>query len=94
MDGIEKLREYKIFGMAAFDLVATFIVAFVVDAIFINTKNKILYYSMVIPSGIFIHYLTKQNTFLNSKILNNEVNGYKIALALSIAIGITSTFHS
>ena len=80
---IAELRKYRIefndknSGIALFDLILSFLGAFLLDYFFnisklLNnfSKNpKLLYYLLVIPVGIIIHILTSQNTFLNRQLI-------------------------
>lgn len=77
MNIIEKLRLYRIDGIALFDLIGTFFIAFMIDLIF-NFKNKLTYYFMLLPLGILVHLLVNQKTFLNSKLFTKEFNKYHI----------------
>lgn len=69
-------------GISLFDLLGTFIVAYILESYIINffKINKDTYYLSLIPVGILIHYLTKQDTFLNVHLMNNEINVYKVIL--------------
>lgn len=71
-------------GIALFDLLGTFIIAFLLEK---NTNvlnyfkiTPKLYYASLIPLGVIIHWVIGQNTFLNSKLLNYNLNGiiYKV----------------
>ena len=71
-------------GIALFDLTGTFIIAYLLEP-FITSFLKInsdTYYLSLIPLGILIHYVIKQDTFLNKQLLNNEINIYKIILVV------------
>lgn len=73
-------------GMSLFDLSISFIAAYILDYYFklsdkLPGENKTqTYYLLIIPLGIFIHYITFQITFLNKKIISLEFNFYKIIL--------------
>lgn len=87
----------KNIGIALFDLVLSFIGAYLLGKLFDLPKylncNKELYYYLVIPFGILIHYIISsyisnsifnptQITFLNKKLFSFEVNIYKILILL------------
>lgn len=104
---IQNLRQYRIKldstdeflnnqgkGIALFDLIGTFIIAYLLESYitsFLKIKRE-TYYLSLIPIGILIHVLFKQNTFLNGQLLNNEVNVYKIVLVLMLYYLYKSTF--
>lgn len=64
-------------GIALFDLIGTFMIAYLFEKYFNFIPRKI-YYASLIPLGVIIHYIINQNTFLNSKLLNNNFNIYKM----------------
>jgi len=96
-DFISNIRQYRIKldstdeflnnqgkGISLFDLIGTFIVAYILESyvtLFLKI-NKDTYYLSLIPLGILTHYFTKQDTFLNGRLLNNEINIYKILLVV------------
>jgi len=108
MDGtITQLRKYRIKldnnnyqlfnsnndGIALFDLLGTFIIAYALDyyfqiwkilkGFFINPR--VAYYLLLIPLGIVVHKLfVKDETFLNSKLFSNEMNIYKLLVFINI----------
>jgi len=101
---INKLRRYRIKidnkdgtffnsegkGIALFDLLGSFFIAFLIDYYFnisAYLKNyfynsTFVYYLLVIPLGILVHLLFFQNTFLNAHLFSKEMNFYKIILTL------------
>lgn len=94
---IESLRKYRFqfqlpffnnknHGIALFDLLLTFIIAYILESYILHIVNitRTAYYLMLIPLGIIIHLLTKQDTFLNHQLFNNEVNIYKLVVGLNI----------
>jgi len=95
---ITELRKYRIEfndknnGIALFDLVASFLGAFLIDYFFNVSKHlnnfskypKLLYYLLIIPFGIIIHIITSQHTFLNKQLFSPEMNIYKILLIINI----------
>ena len=75
-------------GIALFDLISTFLAAYILEkyiTVYINI-NKNIYYASLIPLGIIIHYVTNQNTFLNSKIFTLNINIYHIFVILTCFI--------
>lgn len=89
---ISTLRQYRINlepnkkanGIAVFDLVITFFIAYLLESylttFFKITKKK--YYLSIIPLAILSHILFRQETFLNTQLMNNYVNIYKILLLI------------
>lgn len=89
---ISTLRQYRINlepnkkanGIAVFDLVITFFIAYLLESylttFFKITKKK--YYLSIIPLAILSHILFRQETFLNKQLMNNYVNIYKILLLI------------
>ncbi len=94
---IQNLRQYRIKldstneflnsqgkGISLFDLIGTFIIAYLLEPYltsFLKIKRDTFYLSLI-PLGILTHVLFKQNTFLNGKLMNNEINIYKIILVV------------
>jgi hypothetical protein len=77
-------------GIALFDLLGSFFIAFLIDYYF-HISNYLkdyfdnpiyVYYLLVIPLGIIFHLLFSQNTFLNIQLFSKEMNFYKIILTL------------
>lgn len=107
MESIEKLRQYRIKldsiddflnnqgkGIALFDLIGTFIIAYLLEP-YVTSFFKIkrdTYYLSLIPLGILIHYFIKQDTFLNGQLVNNQINIYKIVLVTMLYFLYKSTF--
>jgi len=104
-NNLSVLRKYRIKinnnsdGIALFDLISSFIGAFILDYYFnisnllfgniVKNKNhvKIVYYLSIIPIGIIFHILFKQSTFLNNQLLNDSnFNIYKIIVLMIICI--------
>ena len=102
-DVINMLRKYRIHindksnGIALFDLISSFIGAYLLDYFFnisntlfgniVKNKNyvKIVYYLSIIPIGVIFHILFKQKTFLNTQLLNDSnLNIYKIIVLILI----------
>lgn len=92
---ITNLRKYRITlqppsfnsnneGIALFDLSLTFIIAYILEPYLLpHIKiNKQVYYLMLIPIGIVVHILTKQDTFLNKQLFNETINIYKIIIII------------
>jgi hypothetical protein len=77
-------------GIALFDLLGSFFIAFLIDYYF-HISNYLkdyfdnptyVYYLLVIPLGIIFHLLFSRNTFLNTQLFSKEMNFYKIILIL------------
>ena len=70
-------------GIALFDLLGTFLIAYLLEQYFhitakLNITNK-MYYISLIPLGIIIHLLMNQTTFLNTQLFYDpNINIYKI----------------
>lgn len=97
MESIERLRQYRIKldstneflnnqgkGIALFDLIGTFVIAYILEPYITNFfKIKMdTYYLSLIPLGILTHYFIKQDTFLNTQLMNTQINIYKIVLVV------------
>jgi len=94
---MESIRQYRIKidstneflnnqgkGISLFDFIGTFIVAYLLEPYitsFLNIKRN-TYYLSLIPIGILTHILFEQHTFLNGKLLNNEINIYKVVIVV------------
>lgn len=98
---ISELRQYRIKldstteflntqgkGIALFDLIGTFIIAYFLYESFLKSVNlpikKEIFYLSLIPIGILIHGIIKQDTFLNIKLMEENINIYKIILVIII----------
>ena len=67
-------------GIALFDFLVTFLVAYIVES-YVKTYLNISrsgYYLMLLPLGVVVHLLTKQDTFLNRQLFDRSLNLYKI----------------
>ena len=80
---IEELRKYRMFGIALFDLVSTFIGAYLLDKYF-NFKNKRLYYLSIMPIAVLSHIIIGQKTFVNTKLVSDNFNGVKLFFAVTV----------
>ena len=91
---ITKLREHRILleppfynsygnGIALFDLISTFIVAYLIepDILPYLKITRLAYYLLLLPLGVIVHIIFKQDTFLNKQ-LNpyTSMNIYKIIM--------------
>lgn len=67
-------------GIALFDLLGTFMIAYIFEKSVLNYLNISwkIYYTSLIPIGVIVHILFNQQTFLNTKLLSNNLNIYKI----------------
>jgi hypothetical protein len=67
-------------GIALFDFSITFLVAYIVENYirsYLNISRK-AYYLTLLPLGVVVHVLTKQDTFLNRQLFDRSLNLYKI----------------
>jgi hypothetical protein len=94
---INNLRKYRIIikppflnsignGIALFDLILTFFIPYLIEP-YILPKLKIsrlAYYLSLLPLGIILHIIFKQDTFLNKQLFNNTLNIYKILIIIMI----------
>lgn len=92
---INNLRKYRIKlqppgfnsdndGIALFDLTATFVIAYFLES-YIRPLLKITrqaYYLLLLPLGVVVHLLTKQDTFLNKQLFDKSINVYKIMMVV------------
>lgn len=94
---IEQLRKYRVqldspyindqgIGIALFDLTSTFVVAYLIERYIPFKINRKVYYLSLIPLGIVIHILFKQNTFLNKQLFSREMNMYKILILINLGL--------
>lgn len=92
---MESIRKYRFIlnypflnnisnGIALFDFLGTFLVAYLIYNLFGFSINKKIYYSLIIPIAIIIHKIFGINTFLNKQIFSNEINIYKIVLLITL----------
>ena len=67
-------------GIALFDLLGTFMIAYIFEKNMLNYLNisRKIYYASLIPIGVIVHILFNQQTFLNTKLLSNNFNIYKV----------------
>lgn len=95
MDQIRKYRldleEFPFFnnisqGIALFDLIGTFMIAYLFENYFTKFVSRKIYYTSLIPLGIIVHWLIGQNTFLNSKLLNYNFNIYKMVILIGLLL--------
>ncbi len=85
------IEEYPFFnkeaqGIALFDLVISFIVAYMIIDFFVPKyiKNRGVYYASIVPLGVIVHLLVGADTYLNRKLMSNELNIYKIIIIINI----------
>lgn len=88
MISLYELRQYKLFGIALFDLILTFITAFLFESYFIKTIGipKEKYYLSIIPIGVLAHLLFNQHTFLNKQLFysNDSFNIYQLFFLVNL----------
>jgi hypothetical protein len=91
---ITKLRTYRINlernflndksdGIALFDLIGTFLVAYILNMYF-GINNKILYYLLVLPIAVVSHLLVGKSTYLNRHLFCKSINIYQILFIILI----------
>lgn len=71
-------------GIAIFDFSITFLIAYIIEP-YIREYLKLTrpaYYLMLLPLGVVIHLLTKQDTFLNKQLFDNSINLYKVIMII------------
>jgi hypothetical protein len=94
---VTQLRKYRIqlerpyinnqgIGIALFDLISTFVVAYLIEPYIPFKINRRVYYLSLIPLGIIVHILFKQNTFLNKQLFSQEINMYKVLLLINLGL--------
>jgi hypothetical protein len=69
-------------GIAIFDFSMTFLIAYIIEP-YIREYLKLTrpaYYLMLLPLGVVIHILTKQETFLNKQLFDKSINLYKVIM--------------
>lgn len=75
-------------GIALFDLVGTFVIAWILEETLHVTRvlkiTKTLYYSSLVMLGVIVHILIGQPTFLNNKIFSIDFNIYKVMFVISL----------
>ena len=76
MSSVEEFRKYRIGGVAMFDLILTFVAAYIIDKI-IDIKHKKLYYLSILPLAVLSHLVVGQKSFINSQLFSNEINSVK-----------------
>jgi hypothetical protein len=83
-------------GIALFDLILTFLVAYLLDLVawdyihnFIGVK-RVTYYLSLIPLGVIIHLIFQQDTFLNKQLFHTEMNIYQIIFIVLVYLFIMS----
>lgn len=98
---ITQLRNYRIKfespyfndkrdGVAIFDLVGTFLAAYVIEMILYKVfdvqVNRKIYYTMLIPLGIIVHKLLHIDTFLNNQLFSPYFNIYKAIIIVNLVL--------
>jgi len=94
---INNLRKYRIIikppffnsignGISLFDLILTFFIPYLIEPYILSILkiSRLAYYLSLLPLGIIIHILFKQDTFLNKKLFTNTINIYKIVIIINI----------
>ena len=91
MTTIETIRSYRIFGIALFDLVCSYVGVFIFHKYLVGAdkpfRSTLQLFFAVIPFGVLVHMLFGQHTFLNTKILDDpKFNLYKVFFLISTAL--------
>jgi hypothetical protein len=94
---INNLRKYRIIikppffnsignGIALFDLILTFLIPYLIEPYILSILkiSRLAYYLSLLPLGIILHILFKQDTFLNKQLFTNTINIYKIVIIINI----------
>ena len=94
---INNLRKYRIIikppflnsighGIALFDLILTFFIPYLIEAYILSILkiSRLAYYLSLLPLGVIIHVIFKQDTFLNKQLFTNTINIYKIVMIINI----------
>ena len=94
---INNLRKYRIViespffnsignGIALFDLFFTFFIPYLIEPYILSILkiSRLAYYLSLLPLGIILHILFKQDTFLNKQLFTNTINIYKIVMIINI----------
>ena len=96
---INNLRKYRIIikppffnsignGIALFDLILTFLIPYLIEPYILSILkiSRLAYYLSLLPLGIILHILFKQDTFLNKQLFTNTINIYKIVIIINIFV--------
>lgn len=94
---INNLRKYRIIikppffnsignGIALFDLILTFFIPYLIEPYILSILkiSRLAYYLSLLPLGIILHIIFKQDTFLNKQLFSNTINIYKIFIIINI----------
>jgi hypothetical protein len=68
-------------GIALFDLIGTFIVAYLLN-LYLKVSNSEIYYLSVLPLAVLVHLMVGKNTFLNQHLFSKDFNIYKLIFSL------------
>lgn len=73
-------------GIALFDFIITFLVARILEPYTrpVLGISTLAYYLMLLPLGVIVHVLTKQDTFLNRQLFTKSLNVYQIIIGIII----------
>jgi hypothetical protein len=80
---VEYLRSFRVFNIAMFDYIAS-ILAFSLIFYLTGIQHSLRNYLLIIPIAIIAHLLVGQESTINTNLMNNELNGYKIFVISSI----------
>jgi hypothetical protein len=95
MNTITYLRQFRIGGIAIFDLIASYIGIYFLTPFLSKIAKKLgldigrkEWLWLTIPIGVIIHLLARQQTALNEMLLNSGNYPLKIVLIFMIYIGL------
>jgi hypothetical protein len=82
---VEYLRSFRLFNVAMFDYIASILAFFLIFSI-AGIQHTLRNYLLIIPIAIIAHLLVGQESTINTNLMNNELNGYKIFVISSIIL--------
>lgn len=88
---VEYLRSFRVFNVAMFDYIAS-ILAFSLIFYLTGIQHTLRNYLLIIPLAIIAHVIVGQESTINTNLMNNDLNGYKIFVISSIILIIILSF--
>ena len=82
---VEYLRSFRVFNVAMFDYIAS-ISSFSLIFYLTGIQHTLRNYLLIIPIAILAHAIVGQESTINTNLMNNELNGYKIFVISSIIL--------
>ena len=89
------IRDFRIFGIAVADLVAAYVIAYLMRGllvdkwhIFCNTTQLL---AMVIPIGVIVHAIFNVDSELTRQLFQEGITFGKVAVMVSIAVAIMNS---